>query len=205
MHDAEQNRPDHARLFDLASARGGYFTASDAAAAGFGKSLVSHHVKMGRFLRVARGVYRLRDYPTSTHEETMAAWLTAGGRIAAVSHESALDLHGLSDVVPNKVHLTLPRTKRYRSPSPGVAIHTTSRRLGKNDVTILDGIRLTSPGRTIVDAAESGTAPEQIETAVTQAIERGVVTRAKLLAAAKARGRRVHRLISDALNGTSTP
>lgn len=60
----------------------------------------------------------------------MAAWLTAGEKIAAVSHESALDLHGLSDVIPNKVHLTLPRAKRYRSPSPGVAIHTTSRRLG---------------------------------------------------------------------------
>jgi predicted transcriptional regulator of viral defense system len=104
-----------------------------------------------------------------------------------VSHQTALDILGLSDVVPEIIDLTVPRAKRYRSTSQGVAIHTTMRRLGKSDVVIRDGVRLTAPVRSIVDAAEAGTAPEQIMAAVGQALDRGMATEAKLLATAKAR------------------
>lgn len=116
-----------------------------------------------------------------------------------VSHESALDILGLSDVVPEKVHITVPRVKRYRSASPGVAIHTTTRRLGKSDVMVRDGIRVTGPVRSIVDAAEMGTAPEQIIAAVSQALDRGIATKSSLLAAAKARGGRVERLVRQVI------
>jgi hypothetical protein len=101
--------------------------------------------------------------------------------------------------VPEKVHITVPRVKRYRPASPGVAIHTTTRRLGKSDVIVRDGIRVTGPVRSIVDAADTGTAPEQIIAAVSQALGRGIATKPGLLAAAKARGGRVERLVRQAL------
>ncbi len=204
MHDTSRRTPDHAQLFDLASEHGGQFTAAEASRVGFGTALLSHHVKTGRFLRLARGVYRLRDYPTYPHEDVMTAWLSADPEVAVVSHESALELLGLSDVVPSKVHITLPRRKRYRSPSPGLAIHTTTRRFGKAELTTRGGMRVTAPGRAILDAAEGGTAPEQIEMAVSQAIARGQVGRSQLLAAARRRGSRVHDLVRNALEAART-
>ena len=197
-------RPDHERLFEVASEQSGYFTAAQAGACGFSKPLLAHHARAGgRFIRVRHGLYRLREYPSSPREDVIAAWLAADRNVAVVSHESALDLLDLSDVVPEAVHLTVPRSKRYRRRTPGVAIHTTTRPLGSRDVVVRDGIRVTSAERSIVDAAEGGTAPDQVARAVTQALERGMTTEARLLAAAQKRSRRVERLVRLALEGLS--
>lgn len=147
-----------------------------------------------------RGLYRLADYPASPREEVLAAWLAAGRDEAVVSHESALVVLGLSDVLPERVHLTVPRSKRYRSKAPGVAIHTTTRPLMASDVLTRDGLRVTSSARSIADAAEAGTAPEQVVRAAREAIERGLASHAQLRAAARGRGSRVEGLIQRALD-----
>lgn len=146
-----------------------------------------------------RGVYRLRDFPSSEHEEVVAAWLALGREQAVVSHESALDLFGLSDVVPNAVHLTVPRRQRYLSAPEGVRLHTVDPPLDTNEVVERDGVRVTAPARTIVDAAESGVGPEQVEKAIREALRRGLTTQEQLLAAARARPRRVRDLVGRAL------
>jgi predicted transcriptional regulator of viral defense system len=207
MHDRAGTRktvrPDHGELFEAASEQGGYFTAEQAAACGFSRASLSYHTRRGRFLRIKRGLYRLTQYPASAREDVLAAWLGAGRDEAVVSHESALDILGLSDVVPERVHLTIPRSKRYRPPSPGVAIHTTTRPLTEGYVLTRDGITVTSPARSIVDAAEAGTAPEQVVKAAREAIERGLVTSGQLRAATGGRGSRVERLIRRALDESS--
>lgn len=204
MHDmfvpGRSTRPDHGRLFEVASEQGGYFTTEQAAACGFSRASLSYHARRGRFLRVKRGLYRLAQYPASAREDVLAAWLGAGKDEAVVSHESALDILGLSDVLPERVHLTLPRSKRYRPTSPSVAIHTTTRPIIEGDVVTRDGIPVTSPVRSIVDAAEAGTAPEQVVKAAREAIERGLATTGQLRAATKGRGSRVERLIRRALD-----
>jgi hypothetical protein len=111
---------------------------------------------------------------------------------------SALDLLGLSDVVP-EVHLMVPRSKRYRTGTVGAAIHTTTRRIDKSDVHVREGIRVTGPVRSIVDSPEAGTAPEHIEVAVRQALDRGIATGPTLLRAAKKRSGRVERFIRQTL------
>jgi predicted transcriptional regulator of viral defense system len=199
MMETTTPKPSHARLFEIASEQGGYFTATQARACGFSNALLAHHAKSGRFLRVHRGLYRLREYPSSSREDVIAAWLATGREVAVVSHESALDILGLSDVVPELVHLIVPRAKRYRAASRGVAIHTTTRRLDKSDVVVRNGIRLTAAARSIIDAAETGTAPEQIMAAIGQALDRGMATESKLLAAARVRGTRVESLVRQAL------
>lgn len=173
MHDTRA-KPDHQQLFQIASEQGGYFTSTQARSCGFSWALLTHHSKSGRFLRVRRGLYRFREYPSSSREDVLAAWLGAGANVAVVSHESALDLHELSDVIPEVVHLTLPRSKRYRPASRGIAIHTTTRPFAPADTTVRSGIRVTSVARSIVDAAEAGTAPEQIVAATAEAIRRGL-------------------------------
>lgn len=121
-----------------------------------------------------------------------------------VSHESAVDLLDLSNVIPHAVHLTVPRAKRYRSGPPGVVIHTTVQPLQPSDVVIRRGIRVTSPLRTILDAASAGTAPEQVELAIDQALRRGLFDSGQLLAAAATRNGRVQRLVHGALQRAST-
>lgn len=202
MHDAgldDKAKPDHERLFLTASQQGGYFTAAQARTSGFSWASLSYHARRGRFTRIRRGLYRLREYPESTREDVVAAWLAAGRDDAVVSHESALDLLGLSDVVPHRVHLTLPRSKRYRPAPPGVAVHTTTKPLGAGDVVVREGVRVTSAVRSIVDAAEAGTAPEQIVAAVSEALDRGLATRSQLLDAARSRSKRVEQLVQRAV------
>lgn len=205
MHDTRAGNPDHDELFQVASEQAGYFTAAQARRCGFSWALLAYHSKRGRFLRIRQGLYRLRDYPSSPREDVMAAWLTVGADVAVVSHESALDLHGLSNVIPEVVHLTVPRSKRYRPTTPGVAIHTSTRSFGAGDVTVVDGMKVTTPVRSIVDAAEAGTAPEQIVAAVHQALERGSGTEQQLLHVARQGGVRVARLIQEAIEEVSTP
>ena len=78
-------------------------------------------------------------------------------------------------------------------------MHTTTRDLAQADVVIRDGMRITSAGRSILDAAEAGMAPEQVIAAVHQALDRGMATERRLTTAAAERGGRVERLVTRAL------
>jgi predicted transcriptional regulator of viral defense system len=190
--------PDHDALFATASAQAGYFTTGQAQACGFSSALLTHHAKSGRFLRVARGLYRLRDYPREPNEEIVAAWLRQAPNVA-ISHESALALLGLSDVIADSVHLTVPRARRRLVTQPGVVIHTTTRPIAEADVLSRKGVRVTGPERTIVDVAEVGVAPDQVVASIRSALDRGLTTSARLRDAARTRGGRVQRLVDDAL------
>lgn len=190
--------PDHRQLFEIASEQHGYFTAAQARACGVGWDLLSDGARRGRYLRIRRGLYRLRDYPTSPREDVMAAWLAVGKESTVVSHESALDLLELSDVIPSAIHLTVPRSRRHLPNLPGVTIHTTTRTLEPGDVTLRDGMRVTSVARTIADVTEAGTGPEQVEMAIAQALRRGQTTRRRLEGATAERSRRVRDLVVGA-------
>lgn len=84
-----------------------------------------------------------------------------------------------------------PRSRGYRSTRP-------PGRSGRGDRIIRDGGAITSAARTIPDAAAAGTAPEQIELAVVQAVERGQALPDQLGRDAAERGRRVATLIEGA-------
>lgn len=201
MSDTLATRPNFTCLFQTASGQHGYFTTSQAQACGYRASLLTHHVRTDAFKRVHRGVYRLRDFPSSPREEVMAAWLAVGKEKAVVSHESALDLLELSDVIPSAIHLTVPRSMRNLPDLPGVVIHTTTKPLRPRDLTLREGIRLTSVERTILDVAEAGVAPEQVQQAVVEALRHGLTTSRLLERAAHERSQRVYRLMVDALEG----
>ena len=64
-------------------------------------------------------------------------------------------------------------------------------------------MRVTAPARTIADVAAAGAAPDQVTAAVHAALARGMTTTTLLREAAKARGRRVQRLVEAALPGAA--
>ncbi len=114
--------------------------------------------------------------------------MAAGMGKAIVSHESALALLELSDNVPDKVHLLVPRRHRGLRRPPGVVIHT--RRDNERVATVWrEGMPLTAPARTLVDVAGQ-LQPEQAAMAIEQALSRGLLTTRQLLQEAERRAKR---------------
>ncbi len=184
----------------LAESQAGFVTTAQAEQAGFHRNTLRHHDREGgRLEHAGRGLYRLRFYPSSPFDHIAAACVLAGPEIAVVSHESALELYDLSDVVPSKVHLTLPRRYRHRAAPVGVRLHFPRQPLADGEVRCVHGLQTASPERTILDALEAGTQPEQIEMAVWQALERALTTPKRLRAAAQSRSSRVRTFIDRAL------
>lgn len=191
---------NHDALYRVAEAQAGYFTAPQAVEAGMDRSTLHFHARSGgRYDRVRRGLYRLRHFPSTPHEHVMAAWLPLRGAGAVVSHESALELIGLSDVIPDAVHLTVPRSERGLRRRDGVRLHTTDRPPEAKEIQEISGLPVTRPERSLVDAVDSGIQPEQIELAIHQALERGVTTPARLRRSAATRSKRARKLVEGIL------
>jgi predicted transcriptional regulator of viral defense system len=193
-HKVLADSPSEDALYVAAETRAGYFTTAQAAEAGYSRALLAHHAAAGNLERVDHGIYRLRRYPESPHADLVVASLRAGNS-AAVSHQSALALWGLSDILPGEVHVTLPRTASRRR--PGLRLHTGA--LDAGDVTERDGVRVTTVERTIADVARAGLSDELVLQAIQQAIGRGLTTPARLGHYARKRGGRMRALLDRAL------
>jgi predicted transcriptional regulator of viral defense system len=180
--------PDILGLEAEAYQQGGYFTAEQARAHGVSRQLLEHHLHRGRFERIRRGLYRVHGFPTVEHDDMREAWMAVGIPDALLSHVSALALLDLSDNIPDAVHILVPRRHRGLRPPPGVIKHT---RPDDEDVATVwrDGLPLTAPARTLLDATNQ-LQPEQFSMAVQQALSRGLLTIGQLEDEAVHRGRK---------------
>ena len=171
------------RLFRTASAQGGYFTAIQAKKAGFSGNNHPYHVRCGRWVREWRGVYRLARYPLQDDAQysLWGMWsCNRKGRIlGAFSYETAFSLFDLSDAMPEKLHMTVPRGFRRHGAIPdALLLHHADIR--ETECEERDGYRVTKPFRTIADIVRAGAvSPEFIRQGVGQALERGYLTRAQ--------------------------
>ncbi len=114
------------------------------------------------------------DAPSVSVAVIVTIWLWSD-RQGVFSHETALALHGLSDVLPGRIHLTLPaswQSRRLRVPRGIVLAHAT---VPKDDRTWVGPVPVTSVVRTLLDCAAAHLAPDVLEQAVEQARERGLV------------------------------
>ncbi len=176
------NREAEDRLRATAEARGGYFTAREAAGAGYGFSHLCYHVGTGRFERVLHGVYRLRSLPISPHDELIRLSLWSRDQLdrpqAVVSHASALAVHGLTLLLPELVHLSVPNGFR-KQPPLGCTLHRRAATLA--DVEHREGFDVTAPLRTLLDVATTAdVAEDEVVRAARMALERGLFSRRAL-------------------------
>jgi len=163
-------------LSALAYHQAGYFTAAQAKDVGYSYQAQKHHADTGNWLRVDRGLFRLPEWPAQA-DDTYVRWtLWSGGR-GVVSHDSALRVHGLSDVDPALVHLTVP--EGFRAKDDMVVTHHGA--VPGDDREDRAGWTVTAPLRTLVDAAGGDLSQEAIDAAVADALERGLTTRRQLL------------------------
>lgn len=166
------------RLYQIAEAQGGYFTAAQARQVGYAYSQQHYHVSRGNWLRVGHGLYRLHEFPPGEREDLIRWSLWSRNRQglpqAVVSHDTALAVHGLSDVMSARVHLTVPKGFRKEAP-PGCVLHKT--RLTPDEIELQSGFRVTTPLRTLCDVAASPLSQEHLNRATYEALERGLVRR----------------------------
>lgn len=189
-----------AKLYEIAEAQGGYFTARQAEAASVDRRRLAYYADTGRIRRIRRGIYRLTQFPHSRHEDLFIAWLMAGPD-AVISHESALTLFDLSDVLSEGIHVTVPRTASRRR--PGLQLHTN--RISPDDITMREGLPVTTVPRTIVDVALAGLSDEFVIQAVREAIQTGLTTPSQLLTEARRRSTRLAQLLQDELVERTLP
>lgn len=179
MSGTPQTSPDWDRLFETAAAQDGLFTTQQASKAGYSRPLLAHHVDAGRFARVRRGVYRLVHFPAGEHEDLTTVWLWADQE-GVFSHQTALALHDLSDVLPARVHMTVPgswKRRRLRVPE-GVVLHYGA--IPPSERSWFGPVPATSPLRTLADCADASLSPDLLRAAALDALDRGLVARDEL-------------------------
>ena len=172
------------QLFDIADRQQGFFTAKQAEECGYPRSNFRIRLLSGEWIQEGRGLYRLGHYPV-TDRPKLVLWSLWSRNIKDVpqgiwSHETALDIHELSDVMPSKMHMTVPLNFRRRVEIPKVlCLHYCD--LTNTDIETRQGYKITTPLRTIIDCITVKTIADNLITqALRQALDRGLVLQDEL-------------------------
>ncbi|HET6370014.1 MAG TPA: hypothetical protein VFG95_02385 [Nitrospiria bacterium] len=171
------NRAD--RLYAVAESQGGYFTSTDAKAAGYDYALQHFHTRRGTWIHVDHGVYRLKRFPPGNYEALIRWWLWSRKK-GTISGQSAAEVYQFGEVFPSLVHLTVPEGFRRRAPK-GVVLHKAE--LAQKDVEMREGLRITTPLRTVLDLARERLDPEKLKGVVRDALSKGLLDGRDLLSA----------------------
>ncbi len=135
-------------LARVAAEQDGHFTRAQALIAGFSDKTIRQRIRTGSWVSVQRGVYRSATVPARiSGEDAVAALCLPGG---VVSHQSAARRLGFPRMGVRPVTVCVPRGTTHRL--PGVVIHESSD-MCEDDCILRDGVRLTSPVRTVIDLA----------------------------------------------------
>jgi hypothetical protein len=133
---------DDAQVARIAARQHGLFTLPQSGAT---PGAARHRLATGRWVLVAKGVYRLAGVPVTWRQRALAACLIAGPG-AVVSHRSAAVLWGVSGFRPGRVDITVPVGRSNRNALA---------RVHRSDVKGVrrDGVPVTTVARTMHDLA----------------------------------------------------
>jgi predicted transcriptional regulator of viral defense system len=164
-------------LMDVAVDQYGYVTAADAAAVGVVADRLRKMAERGTLERIAYGLYRVPAVALTSLDEYMEAtlWPRGGG---VICHDTALDVHGLCDINPAKIHITVRKDLRITRRIPALyRLHY--RDLEEHETTWHEGIPIVTPARAIRDGIETHVGTHLIGQAIATARERGAITKAE--------------------------
>lgn len=132
------------RLREVAMDQHGMVTTAQALDEKVSHADLSIMVARGRLERVAFGVYRVPQVPETEWDQYQLAVLWARAPEACLSHDTALHVWGITDINPNRIHLTVGQSRRlrraggewYRVHYEDLAPHQLTRREGIHTVTV---------------------------------------------------------------------
>ena len=177
-----QNNKD--KLFEVADRQQGYFTSNQAEVCGIHRSHFQRFLKSGEWIKEFRGIYRLSRYPIQERAELVLWSLWSrnkrGEPQGVWSHETALDIYEVTDVMPAKMHMTVPKGFRRNQSIPEVLVlHYQD--LPLEDIEQRQGYRVTKLIKTLIDIAEEqGISQDQLKLGVHQAINQGLISRQEI-------------------------
>lgn len=175
-------------------------TAQQAVTAGYSHQSQKYHVDRGNWVRVERGIFRLKGWPAAIEDPYVLWSLWSGGR-GVISHATALAVHDIGVLDPGVIRLTVPPGFHARHP----AVVTTVAELPVRDVEDRSAYRVTTPLRTLLDlAADRDTDQGAVDDAVCEALERDVVTPYELRARSDELGDRAALRIERALGSVAS-
>ena len=176
-----KNGKREGELLGYANSQAGYFTAKQAEKAGYSYRLHSYHTSTGRWIKVDRGVFRLRNFPTSQREDLIRWTLWSRNQKdkpqMVVSHETALAVHELSDVMPAKLHFTVPSGFRKKVPKSLILYRL---KINEGDAEKREEFSVTTPLRTLMDVAEGNLSEDELAKALRDALDKGFVQLKKI-------------------------
>ncbi|MQY29696.1 type IV toxin-antitoxin system AbiEi family antitoxin domain-containing protein [Nocardia aurantia] len=188
-------------LWRTAAGQRGYFTAAQALEAGYSYQAQRYHAQHGNWAVVDRAIYRFREFDLlpGTQDDDLVRWyLWSKGR-AILSHTTALSVHELGTANPSRIHLTVP--PGFRRKHDAVVLHRAE--LVQEEIEQRDGYRVTTPIRAIIECAAAQVDQDIVDSAVAEALERGLATRRRLLHTAQRSGARAELGIERALRAAS--
>lgn len=150
-------------------------TADDARALGVPIGTLNALARRGQLEHVERGIYRVPLIPPGRMDQHMLAtlWPDRRGRI---SHQSALDLYGISDVNPAKIHITVPIGYRTHREIP--SLYTLHREdLVPAEQQIIEGVPAVTPAKAIRQARDLHLRPSLVEQAIEDGLREGWLSR----------------------------
>lgn len=172
------------RLFEVADRQQGYFTSQQAEGCGFHRSHFHRFIDSGEWIKEIRGIYRLSRYPVQDRSE-LALWTLWSRNKQGVpqgvwSHETALDIYELTDVMPAKMHMTVPvGFRRFKTIPEVLVLHYYN--LADEDVEMRQGYRVTKPLKTLIDVINNHSISlEQVELGVKQALSQGFISKQEI-------------------------
>jgi hypothetical protein len=191
-----------AELARLAGRQHGVVATRQLSALGLARGGVAARARAGRLHRVHRGVYAVGHTVLTVNGRRMAAVLAAGPG-AVLSHASAAALWDIRPTSATRIDISV-RSAGGRAKRPGLRIHRTPT-LQTDEITAHQGIRVTSPARTLLDLASS--LPRRaLERALDEAEIRELYDRRALEAVALAHaGERGARALAEALAQDGDP
>lgn len=179
--------PIDVAIAELAATQFGLVTRRQLGALGLGRGAIERRIRARRLALIHRGVYAF-GHAELRREGRLLAALLACGAGAVLSHRSASDWWAIWRSARWNVELTV-QARGTRSRRPGIDLHCV-RRLDPRDLTIHDGMPVTTVARTLVDLG-STMPPRVVERALEQAyVRRLIAPGAVEEAIGRARGRR---------------
>jgi predicted transcriptional regulator of viral defense system len=164
-------------LVEVAADHHGLVRTQDATAAGIAAATLHRFTVDGRLERLAHGLYRVTALPEDRLTPYMEAVLWAKG-VGVISHASALEMLELCDIMPRRIHITVPETYNpRRGGQDRFRVHRNT--LPPDDITYHEGVPVVTVYRAIRQSLTEGEDPAQLRLAVRNATRQGLLLRSE--------------------------
>ncbi|HSJ44707.1 MAG TPA: type IV toxin-antitoxin system AbiEi family antitoxin domain-containing protein [Euzebyales bacterium] len=164
-------------LFELATHQWGVIARAQARQRGINDRTFTRRVRSERWQQPHRGVYVVPGAIWGPMPRLSAALLAVGPHAAATG-VTALHVHGVVDRQPARLMLVVPHGRRARRLHAVDVVR--SRTLRTDDITVVRGLRCTTPPRAFLDAAPATLDDPELRAMLIDARQRGIAQPAEV-------------------------